>query len=137
MGTFKIQKSASSEPDQNVEITVPEMNDTRKNFALKDQQRNGNFVCDCPYEICGQKRFYNIILYYIRFDELSYGFNAMMAEVETMKRNVFLIAEPKSSLKEHKKTFNEEKRKFLDFMFESNLDRIGIYYIYISNRINF
>ena len=65
MGTFKIQKSASSEPDQNVEITVPEMNDTRKNFALKDQQRNGNFVCDCPYEICGQKRFYNIILYYI------------------------------------------------------------------------
>ena len=32
-----------------------------------------------------------IILYYIRFDELSYGFNAMMDEVETMvfKRNVF------------------------------------------------
>ena len=63
----------------------------------------------------------------------------MMDEVETMvfKRNVFLIAEPKSCLKEHKKTFNEEKRKFLDFMFESNLDWIGIYYIYISNRINF
>ena len=75
---------------------------------------------------------YYIILYYIRFDELSYGFNAMMDEVETMvfKRNVFLIAEPKSSLKEHKKTFNEEKRKFLDFMFESNLDWIGIYCIY-------